>query len=217
MRLPMVVAIMAIALAPRAGLATVGGPTFLDVWGWDPRNEGVVVQILSHDGSDAFDRVILMRPGEPDSVVDMPGCIRREDPHQPGSRCAATVRGFRNGLDPLPSDSIPAIRLPFSHRVVRSDTVSTVVGQHPRFIVEARFDPAVLYRVTTFHRTEVVMVARYPLPECDTDLAILAFFGDGFEVGYETWVGVFVPRRGESPPDRSAPPEVVEVEWTPRR
>lgn len=187
--------LLAVTLALLGGAApataTVGGPTLLDVLGWDPDARRVYVHFIPTDGGDSFGEVVSFAPDTGALAVREPWGRRGEGTAQdPALR--ERLAALRRRLNPLVAE--PATVIPFQSSVVARDSVRDdyLLGQVVRYRVRARWEMEPEFEFTTWGSPEVLLKAVYRIPGRAERLFVFAFTGDRFESGYETQEPVIV-------------------------
>jgi hypothetical protein len=188
--LPCLLALLACAAPARA---TVGGPTRLEVLGWDPATHRVYVHSVAESGGDGFGDVLYfaLDARDPQEAVSTDLAGRGEGSAR-DSTLVRRLAALRRRLSPLPG-SAPGFSLPY-RETVKTDTLrDRVEGPIARHQVLARW--AVTpgeFEFTTYDRPDVVLRSVHAVPGRAERLLVFAFIGDPFEGGYETQVAVLV-------------------------
>jgi hypothetical protein len=189
----------AVVLALLAGAApapaTVGGPTLVDVLGWDAGQRRVYVRFIPTDAGGSFGDVVSFGLEAGDAGAREPWVRRGQDTDQDPA-LLRRLEALRRRLKPLPVE--PAATMPWESRVVARDSVGDgYCGQEIRYRVRARWEREPEFEFTTWGGTEVLLKAVYRIPGRAERLYVFAFTGDRSEGGYETQAPVIV-RPGET-------------------
>ena len=194
-RMEFLVAALALVAGAAPALATVGGPTLVDVLGWDAGPKRVYVHFILTDAGDSFGDVVSygLEPG--DAGVSEPW-VRRGEGTGEDPVALRKLEALRRRLKPLAAAA--AAVLPWESSVVARDSVGDgYCGQEIRYRIRARWEREPEFEFTTWGSTDVLLKAVYVLPGRGERLFIFAFTGDRSEGGYETQLPVIV-RPGET-------------------
>lgn len=182
--------VLALAACAVPALATVGGPTLVDVLGWDAGRKRVYVHFVLTDAGGSFGDVVSfgLEPG--DAGVREPWARRGEGTGE-DPVALRKLEALRERLRPLAAE--PAAVLPWQSSVVARDSLGDgYCGQEIRYRVRARWEREPEFEFTTWGSTEVLLKAVYLLPGHGERLFVFAFTGDRSEGGYETQLPVIV-------------------------
>ncbi len=189
---PVLFALLSCAAPVRA---TVGGPTLLEVLGWDPATRCVYVRSVTESGGGGFGGVSYFAlDGRDPEVAVVTGLASRSEGSAYDSTLVRGLAALRRTLSPLPG-RVPECSLPYT-RMDRTDTLRHAVqGDVPRYRVRARWDATPGdFEFTTYYHPEVVLRSVHAVPGRAEQLLVFAFIGDPDEGGYETQVAVLVRR-----------------------
>jgi hypothetical protein len=175
--------------------ATVGGPTLLEVLGWDPAARCIYMRSVEESGGAGFGGVSYFAlDGRDPEVAVATGLASSSEGSAYDSTLIRGLVSLRRSLGPLPG-SVPECSLPYT-RTVETDTLHHLVhGAVARHRVRARWEATPgEFEFTTYHRPEVVLRSVHAVPGRAEQLLVFAFTGDPSEGGYETQVAVLVRR-----------------------
>lgn len=185
-------ALLLALLAPAPARATVGGPTLLDVLGWDPGTRRVYVHFLPMDGADLFGDVVsypLEGAGPGGEVRE--SWVRQAEGTSDDPQLRAKLKSLRKRLKPLVAE--PAAALPWKSSIAGCDSMpDRGSGVALRYRVCARWESEPEFEFTTWESPLVALKAVYGFPGRGERLFVFAFTGTPFEGGYETQVPVLV-------------------------
>lgn len=174
--------------APAA--ATVGGPTLLDVLGWDPDARRVYVHFIPTDAGTGFGDVVSFAPEAGAKAVSEPW-VRQGEGTGEDPALQERLVALRRRLNPMTVE--PAATLPWQASVAAPDTVRDFVpGLDLRYRVRARWERGPEFEFVTWGSSVVVLKAIYAIPGRPERLFVFAFVGDRSESGYETQEAVVV-------------------------
>ena len=184
-------AVVAASLAGAAPApATVGGPTLLDVLGWDPATERVYVHFVDTSGGDFFGDVVSFAPDSGAVGVSEPW-VRHGEGTAEDPALGARLADLKRRLEPMRLE--PAAVIPWASSVVARDSLDGgYAGQAVRYRVRARWEREPEFEFTTWGSPEVLLKAVYAIPGHAARLFVFAYVGDRREGGYETQVPVIV-------------------------
>lgn len=186
---PVMVPLALLACAAPA-LATVGGPTLLDVLGWDARAQRVYVHFIPTDAGDSFGDVVSYAP-EPGAPAVREPWVRQGEGTGEDPGLQAKLAGLRRRLKPLVAE--PAAVMPWTSSVVARDSLGDgYPGQEVRYRVRARWEREPEFEFVGWGSPVVLLRAIYGIPGRSERLFVFAFVGDRSEGGYETQEPVIV-------------------------
>jgi hypothetical protein len=170
--------------------ATVGGPTLLDVLGWDPLAKRVYVHFVDTSGGGFFGDVVSFAPDSGAVGVPEPW-VRHGEESYADPVLLGKLADLRRRLAPMAVE--PAAVMPWVSRVVARDSLDDgYPGQVVRYRVRARWEREPEFEFTTWGSPEVLLKAVYVIPGHAARLFVFAFTGDRMESGYETQAPVIV-------------------------
>lgn len=175
--------------------ATVGGPTLLEVLGWDPAARCIYVRSVTESGGGGFGGVSYFAlDGRDPEVAVVTDLTSRSEGSAYDSTLIRGLVALRRTLSHLPG-SVPECSLPYT-RTVMTDTLHYAVqGAIARHRIRARWEATPGdFEFTTYYHPEVVLRSVHAVPGRSEQLLVFAFTGDSAEGGYETQVAVLVRR-----------------------
>ncbi len=171
-------------------LATVGGPTLLDVLGWDPDARRIYVHFVDTSGGDFFGDVVSFAPDSGAAGVSEPW-VRHGEGTAGEPALQARLADLRRRLNPMAIE--PAAVIPWESSVVARDSLDDgYAGQVVRYRVRARWEREPEFEFVTWGSPGVLLKAVYRIPGRAERLFVFAFVGNRMETGYETQVPVIV-------------------------
>lgn len=192
------------AMIARGAGARHGGPSLLEVLGWEPKTHRIWMHEKPTQSGDLFGAVLFfdLDAADPDSLHDA-GWLPNGAGSAGDTGLAERLKQLRRRLRPLKQETTS--QLPTDIDVLTVDSLRcTPHLRRPRTLVRTRFDGYFGFEVQTYAPERGVSRSVWRIPGREERLTVLSYFGDRDEMGYEVQVPVL---------QRSDDPDMRQVRW----